>query len=358
MIHCNILFIIFDLNCVKLYKYNFYIYIMSISNFLHNDNVKILWDVIFDEDIIKNHSREFQESIFHLFINNIKGFYEAESKKLTSLVDMNKKYILLILNHANKSIQKLGIPEYKKIKILDEFPRNGTDLITYEEIQNDKRSQFDKDLNKRQEEFTNAMSLPVPPVPKFSDKLDDGPINEMEKAIQEITAQRNYDVEQINRNNNNSITTSNADNWLKPQETSLKSDKMIQQPQINNSNNSNNSNRIKYIKIENTDIENNYETQNLIINLDKREQDSPKKNVTWGKNEVYSKNESNEIKLTIEEKEEDNSDNIFKLFKRVPVSIPLVEQKTNEDKISILQQDVKNLNNKLDTILELLKNNK
>ena len=142
-------------------------------------------------------------------------------------------------------------------------------MITYEEIQNDKRSQFDKDLNKRQEEFTNAMSLPVPPVPKFSDKLDDGPINEMEKAIQEITAQRNYDVEQINRNNNNSITTSNADNWLKPQETSLKSDKMIQQPQINNSNNSNNSNRIKYIKIENTDIENNYdkETYNRDIGI-------------------------------------------------------------------------------------------
>lgn len=307
---------------------------MSTTNFLHKDNLKILCDVIFDEDIIKKQTREFQENIFNLFMVNTKGFYEVESKNITSLVDMNKKYILLILNHANKSIQKMGITEYKKIKILDEEPKNGNELITYEDIQNDRRSQFDKDLNKRQDEFTSAMTLPVPPVPKFTDSLDDGPISEMEKAIQEITAQRNYDVEQINKNN--SIISSNVDNWLKPQETSVKTDKLSQQIQINNNNANNiNSNRIK------------------------SEQESPKKNVTWGKNEVYRKNE---IKLEIEEieeiekKEQDNSDNIFKLFKRIPLHT--VDKKennlTNEDKITILQQDVKNLNNKLDTILELL----
>jgi hypothetical protein len=308
---------------------------MSITNFLHKDNLKILCDVIFDEDIIKKQTREFQENIFNLFMVNTKGFYDVESKNITSLVDMNKKYILLILNHANKSIQKMGMTEYKKIKILDEEPKNGNELITYEEIQNDRRSQFDKDLNKRQEEFTNAMTLPVPPVPKFTDSLDDGPISEMEKAIQEITAQRNYDVEQINKNNNNSIISSNIDNWLKPQETSVKTDKIIQQSQVNNISN----------------------------NIIKREQESSKKNVTWGKNEVYRKNEVNEIKLEMEEiskEKEDTSDNIFKLFKRVP--LPIVDKKennqTNEDKITILQQDVKNLNNKLDTILELLKNNK
>jgi len=338
---------------------------MSIIKFLHNDNIKILWDVIFDEDIIKRQTKEFQENIFQLFMNNVKGFYDVESKNRTSLVDMNKKYILLILNHANKNIQKMGMTEYKKIKILDEEPKNGNELITYEEIQNDRRSQFDKDLNKRQDDFTSSMTLQVPPVPKFSDKLDDEPISEMEKAIQEITAQRNYDVEQINRNNNNSITTSNVDNWLKPQETSVKTDKIIQQSLTNNNNNNNttnnNGNKIKHLKIENINVESNYQTQNQIINLDKREQDSPKKNVSWGKNEFYNKNESNEIKLEMQEIEkEDTSDNIFKLFKRV--SLPISGQKENnqttEDKITILQQDVKNLDNKLDTILELLKNNK
>lgn len=331
---------------------------MSISNFLHNDNVKILWDVIIDEDIIRSRSSEFQENIFNLFTSNIKGFYDIESKKPITLVDMNKKYILLVLNHANKTIKNNMITEQKKIKILDEIPKNN-DLITYEEIHNDRRSQFEKDLNKRQEEFTNAMTLSVPPVPKFSDNLEDGPISEMEKAIQEITAQRNYDVEQINRNNNNSILNSNVDNWLKPQETSLKSDKLTNQAQNTNTNTNTNTtntgNKLKYIKIENNDLDNNI-IQNQVIDLGNKEYESPKKNVTWGTNEVYDKNEVNEIKLEMEEIEKDTNDNdIFKLFKRIPKKQEHIIQ-TNDDKILILQQDVKNLNNKLDFIIELLKN--
>ena len=153
----------------------------NVTYFLNNENVKVLWDVITDEDIIKRQSREFQENILNLFRSNLKGFYDVESSKTTSLVDMNKKYILLILNYTNKQITQNVKPEYKKIKILDEIPQKKVnELITYEEIQNDKRSQFDKDLNRRQEDFTNSMALPVPPVPKFTDNLEEGPISEIE----------------------------------------------------------------------------------------------------------------------------------------------------------------------------------
>ena len=47
----------------------------------------------------------------------------------------------------------------------------------------------------------------------------------------------------------------------------------------------------------------------------------------------------------------DEDANIFKLLKKVPTL-----KDTNEDKIAILQTEVKTLNNKLDLILELLKN--
>jgi hypothetical protein len=330
---------------------------MNTKNFLNNENVKVLWDVVIDEDIIKRQSREFQENILNLFRSNLKGFYDVESQKTTNLVDMNKKYILLILNHANKQIKQNVNPEYRKIKILDELPQKKVnELITYEEIHNDKRSQFDKDLTKRQEEFTNAMALPVPPVPKFSDNLEDGPISEIEKAIKELTSQRNYDVEQINKSNNNSLS-SNTDNWLKPQETSVKNDKLSPQPQnIQNGNINGNNSRLKYLKIDNENIE------NQVISLDREKQISPKKNVTWDlKPYNYSteiKDELlNEVKLTMEEISENETDNneedanIFKLLKKVP----LVKD-TNDNKISVLQAEVKTLNSKLDLILELLKN--
>jgi hypothetical protein len=333
---------------------------MNTKNFLNNENVKVLWDVVIDEDIIKRQSREFHENILNLFRSNLKGFYDVESQKTTNLVDMNKKYILLILNHANKQIAQIAQnvkPEYRKNKILDELPQKKVnELITYEEIHNDKRSQFDKDLTKRQEEFTNAMALPVPPVPKFSDNLEDGPISEIEKAIKELTSQRNYDVEQINKSNNNSLS-SNTDNWLKPQETSVKNDKLSPQPQnIQNGNINGNNSRLKYLKIDNENIE------NQVISLDREKQISPKKNVTWDlKPYNYSteiKDELlNEVKLTMEEISENETDNneedanIFKLLKKVP----LVKD-TNDNKISVLQAEVKTLNSKLDLILELLKN--
>ena len=336
----------------------------NVTYFLNNENVKVLWDVIIDEDIIKRQSREYQENILNLFRSNIKGFYDVESQKTTSLVDMNKKYILLILNHANKQIAQnaqIAKPEYRKIKILDELPeKKANELITYEEIHNDKRSQFDKDLNKRQEEFTNAMSLQVPPVPKFTDNLEDGPIAEIEKAIKELTSQRNYDVEQISRNNNNNLNSNtNTDNWLTPQETSVKSDKLTQ-PINNNS-------RLKYIKIDNDNVE------NEVITLNKRENvTSPKKNVTWDlkpynysneikdvlSNEVSSE-VCNEVRLTMEEIVNDDNEedaNIFKLLKKIDKSETTVIKDATDNKISILQNEVKSLNSKLDLILELLKN--
>ena len=330
---------------------------MNTTNFLNNENVKVLWDVVIDEDIIKRQSREFHENILKLFRSNLKGFYDVESQKTTNLVDMNKKYILLILNYANKQIAQNVKPEYRKIKILDELPQKKvSELITYEEIQNDKRSQFDKDLNRRQEEFTNSMALPVPPVPKFSDNLEDGPISEIEKAIKELTSQRNYDVEQINRSNNNSLS-SNVDNWLKPQETSVKNDKLNPQQPLQNGNINGNSSRLKYIKTDNENVE------NQVISLDREKQMSPKKNVTWDlkpynyssdvKDELLNE-VSNEVRLTMEEIETDNDNedaNIFKLLKKVPTL-----KDTNDNKIAVLQAEVKTLNSKLDLILELLKN--
>ena len=334
---------------------------MNTISFLNNENVKVLWDVVIDEDIIKRQPREFHENILKLFRSNLKGFYDVESQKTTNLVDMNKKYILLILNYANKQIAQIAQnvnPEYRKIKILDELPQKKVnELITYEEIHNDKRSQFDKDLNRRQEEFSNSMALPVPPVPKFSDNLDDGPISEIDKAIKELTSQRNYDVEQISRSNNNNLN-SNTDNWLKPQETSLKNDKLTPQQPIQNSNingniNGNNGNRLKYLKI-NNDLEN----ENQVISLEREKQVSPKKNVTWDLTNEVKVNEvrenevrENEVKLKMEEiVEEDDDANIFKLLKKVPTL------ETNDNKITVLQNEVKSLNNKLDLILELLKN--
>lgn len=297
---------------------------MNISNFLNKENLNTLWDVISDEDIFKYLSRDIQSKIAQLFTNNVNGFFETERTKTNSLIDINKKYILLILNHIKKNYTQ-QIPN--KIRIFDEPPVK--EMITAEELHNERKSQFDRDLVKRQEEFENIMAVKAPPVPNFLDKYDDKPIGEMDKIIKEMTAKRNYDVEQITKNN---IID---DSWLKPQQTSVKTEKnSLKEEQPVGS-------RLKYLNIDN-------QTLNT----------SAKKSVTWGNNteEPDSEFEENIFKKLkkVQQPEMESANNIKLTFEELNNN---ESNESNEDKIKVLQLEVKTLHSKLDTIIQLLQKN-
>ena len=301
---------------------------MKINNFFDKENINTLWDVISDEEIFKFLSRDIQTTISNLFSNNIKGFFETEKTKTNSLIDLNKKYILLILSYIKKNYPY----QPNKIKIYDELPVK--ENITAEEIQNDRKSQFEKDLQQRQQEFENSINVKVPPVPEFADKCEEIPISEMDKIIKEMTAKRNYDVEQINRNYSADVNQTN--NWLKPQETSLKTEKLTPQKINDEKEKHNYSSRFKFLNIEEQ------EESNKII--------SPsKKNVTWKDNEEFDEVEENIFsKLKKVTKTESSSNNI----------VLSLEETSNEDRIINLESQIKIINNKMDLILDLLKQNK
>jgi hypothetical protein len=307
---------------------------MNINNFLHKDNLTTLWDVISDEDIFKYISRDTQSKIAELFTNNVKGFFEIEKTKMNNLVDINKKYIMLILNHITKTYTQ-QMPN--KIKILDETPVK--EFITAEELHNERKSKFDKELIKRQEEFENTMDVKAPPLPNFLDKYEDKPIGEMDKIIKEMTFKRNYDVEQITKNN------VGDDNWLKSQETSIKSEKITKGPPLINES------KFKY------------------LNIDQQTQSPTKKSVTWGNNSETSDSEIEEniFKKLKKTQPEITSDNVNLNFEEINNNYSNENNsnennsnennsnENNEDKIRVLQLEVKSLNSKLDMIIELLK---
>ena len=301
---------------------------MSIEQFLKKENISMLWDVISDEQIFNFLPRDSQSQILQLFSSNIKGFFELEKTKNSNLIDINKKYILLILNYIKKNCTQ---NVHTKIKILNDSPVK--ELITYEEIQNDRQSEFEKNLIKRKEEFTESMSLNVPDVPDFSDKTKDHPIGEMDKIIKEMTEKRNYEVEQINYSYKSDIN--NVNNWLKPQETSIKTEKLIQ--------------------------EENFKNNSRVKNLEKQENNLLKKNVTWGINKEFKLASSNL------ENAEENVDlieaNIFSKLKKVSKKEEIIdnikltiEENTNENKIIYLENEIKSINKKIDIIIELLQN--
>lgn len=296
---------------------------MSVNLFNKKDNIEVLWDVISDADIFKFLSPDIQSKIYSLFLANIQGFYDVEKIKTNSLVDLNKKYIILILNHIKNTYPY----QPSKIKIYNEQPIK--ELITFEEIQNDRKSQVEREFSKKQEEFENLITVKAPPLPEFSDKETDKPIKEMDKILKEMQAQRNYEIEQINR----TYTLNQVDNWLKPQETSLKTEKFeikLEEPQTNN--------RFKYL---------NELDQNL----------SPKKNVTFNTNDQVN------TFISDPEVEDDEDINIFAKLKKVNkkednIRLEIQEHQPiyneNEDRIAKLERSVLNLNDKMDKILAIL----
>ena len=300
---------------------------MSVNDFLTKGNVDLLWEVIIDDDLFKNKPKELINQIGSIFTQNLRGFNEAEKNNSNTLMSMNKRFIGLILNHSRSIINESQSSQKEK----------GKQLITSSDLQSERMSQFEKDLSQKQSEFTNAMSLPVPPVPKFSDNNLDEPIGEMELAIKKALEQRNYDIEQVSKN----LNKSNADSWLKPQETSLKSEKII--PSNKSTTNSNSLNTIKYIKIDNENIENTIIKKD-IIDL------GPKKQITW---------EDENINLQIiEEKNTLFEDDIFKKLKKID---PQIDESSNVNvnvningRINILEDKLEGLNNKVDLIIKLL----
>lgn len=189
---------------------------MSIQHFLNIENIKLLWEVLLEEPFIKKYfdTPDKYKGLSTIFESNIKGFYEIEKNNCNNLIELNKKFILLIMNwvfnQSNKNILEIK-ENTRKITI-----HNGDDqsilrdtrikeLITQEEIKNERVSQFEKELSIKQSEFTNIIQKSVPPIPNFSDKLDE-PIYEIDLEIKKIQEQRNYDIEIINQNHQKNIT--------------------------------------------------------------------------------------------------------------------------------------------------------
>jgi len=131
---------------------------MSTKDFLLGSNVQMLWEVLIDEDTIMKDKRT-QET----FVKTLPEFYEREkSKPQTTLIGLNKQFISLMLNLLRQAPAQVArtIPT-KKIS------------ITQEELQNDRTSHFEEELNKKQQEFTSAMAVPVPTTPVFTDNTKD-----------------------------------------------------------------------------------------------------------------------------------------------------------------------------------------
>ena len=73
---------------------------LLINEFLTKQNISLIWEVVMD-DVLQNKSQEVIIKINHIFNENLKGFFENEKHKCRNLMELNKKYISLIINYVH-----------------------------------------------------------------------------------------------------------------------------------------------------------------------------------------------------------------------------------------------------------------
>ena len=299
--------------------------------FITSENVELLWEIITEEDIVKvipkNRVNEFRQ----FYIGQVKQYYELVSTSNLPLVKMNQDFISGFM----KKLQPAPPQQTQQKEI--PLPKN-KQLYTAEEIQTDKRSQFESELTRKQNEFKSAMTVPVPEIPQFGDQLDKPIGSAMDELIAKTLAERNYDVQMIQKQNASGVA--NVEQFLKGQETSVKVAKPgYIPPNVNVSPQTQEQTQIKYIKIGDDIDDNTLKTTSVIDLSSQKLERLDKKNVSWGNNEYQEFGQQNSI-------ESQNT-----LFSKLKYVAPNNEVEGLKSEINDLKTQVSILNDKFDKLM-------
>lgn len=233
-----------------------------------NENKEMLWELLRDNNAFQGLTNTQYNNVITIFNTTL----NQTSSSNKPLMEQNKEFISSMLQKLN-AIKINTIQDSVKNNIVD------TNVMTHQEIQKQKRNEFENNLEQRRQEFTKYMKIHIPDEIDFNDKNEEEPIKNVESLIHEKMKERSYDVfdkpeektnenkntdnnvkndNNINDNNDNNINDNNVINNLKKEESS--SDEEIQikvKSEIdNNVSNVNNSDNNNIQKEENIIIQN------------------------------------------------------------------------------------------------------
>ena len=285
---------------------------MSTDDFLSTKNVNLLWEVIKEADVNKMSTVEQVNQLKTFIQSTLNEFFEKERLNVLSLKEMNKKYIIFVISYANKHL----FTKKTKTNVIDISNVEKQPLITVEDIKKDRQNNFEIEFQKKQQEFTNAISFKIPEKPNFSDNLDE-PIYQSDLLIEKIIQQRNKE-EEIFKN-----SSPINQEWITPKETSIKKEKYI----------SENPNLIKIESSITSPLKD-------IIDLN-----PSKKHITW-------KDQDQEHDQDLDKKEDETTIHIFSKLKKIDTN---EEIKNIKEEMKIIHTKIEELDKTMNNILALLK---
>ena len=285
---------------------------MSTDDFLSTKIVNLWGEVIKEADVNKMSTVEQVNQLKTFIQSTLNEFFEKERLNVLSLKEMNKKYIIFVISYANKHL----FTKKTKTNVIDISNVEKQPLITVEDIKKDRQNNFEIEFQKKQQEFTNAISFKIPEKPNFSDNLDE-PIYQSDLLIEKIIQQRNKE-EEIFKN-----SSPINQEWITPKETSIKKEKYI----------SENPNLIKIESSITSPLKD-------IIDLN-----PSKKHITW-------KDQDQEHDQDLDKKEDETTIHIFSKLKKIDTN---EEIKNIKEEMKIMHTKIEELDKTMNNILALLK---
>lgn len=300
----------------------------NLQQFKTVKNVNMLWEVLLDELKINHQNTSLVSNVRSVFENNISLFL-SKANPNSGLMNLNKIFLSQIVTAVNRLFPNINQQQQstKLINISDEIVN---EPYKVEDIQSARQTEFEAQLNQKRSEFENLTTHKKPKEVDFSDKAEISKIKEMEALIAETIAKRNFEIDQINTNMNANINSVSSDEWLKPNNTSVRAEK--QQPIVSD----NSQRKHKYVNVS---------EQEPPLFLTRSDSTSSLKKVSF--------NEGNNVTMTIEEYREPETQeviniptNIFNKLKKVEE--PIKPQESN------VQAQINDMNKKIDTLFTMM----
>jgi len=178
-----------------------------------NENKEMLWELLRDNQAFKGLTNTQYNNVITIFNTTLNQTTTANKP----LMELNKEFISSMLQQLN-SIKSNTLQDNVKNNIVD--PK----VLTHQEIQKQKRSEFENNLEKRQGEFTKYMKIHVPDAIDFGDNIKEEPISNVDSLIHEKMKERSYDIfdkqeeKTLNENgtaNNENVTTNSIKKEIK-----------------------------------------------------------------------------------------------------------------------------------------------
>jgi len=210
---------------------------MNKSQFVNKDNLELLWEVLLDELNINQTNTNLITNVKTIFQSNINLFVSRSNPK-TTILEQNKQFLNQVLLAVNQLLPQQNM---KRINITDEIVNEPYKI---EDIQAARKTDFEKELERKKMELDNYLTITKPKELDFTDKNFTS-LPGMEVLLANKLVERNLDFDPIYSNTLNI----KPEEWLTPKKTSLNSEKMEETKNISNE-------ELKYINNNNNIINN------------------------------------------------------------------------------------------------------